>query len=61
MDRANIGRHARIRRTIIEKDVNVPEAAVIGYDLHEDAKRFRVTPSGIVVVEAMDTIVPGSK
>ena len=42
MEGAEVGRHARIRRAIIEKHVRVPEHAVIGYDLQEDAKRFRV-------------------
>ncbi|HOZ47770.1 MAG TPA: glucose-1-phosphate adenylyltransferase [Candidatus Hydrogenedentes bacterium] len=50
MDGASIGRHAHVRRTIIEKRVHIPEHAVIGYDLQEDAKRYRVTPEGIVVI-----------
>jgi glucose-1-phosphate adenylyltransferase len=54
MEGCNIGRHAHIRRAIIEKGVQIPENAVIGYDLSEDAKRFRVTASGIVVVESFD-------
>ncbi|MGQ9509312.1 MAG: glucose-1-phosphate adenylyltransferase [Thermodesulfobacteriota bacterium] len=45
-----IGRHAKIRKTIIDKEVNIPPGMRIGYDLVEDAKRFTVTPSGIVVV-----------
>ncbi len=55
MHGCSIGRHAHVRRAIIEKNVHVPEHAVIGYDLLDDAKRFRVTQSGIVVVERMDT------
>lgn len=51
MHGCNIGRYAHIRRAIIEKNVQIPEHAVIGYDLNEDAKRYRVTSSGIVVVE----------
>ncbi len=58
MNGVNVGRYARIRRAIVEKNVQIPEHAVIGYDLQEDAKRFRVTPSGLVVVERMDTVVP---
>ncbi len=50
----SIGRHCRIRRAIIEKNIKVPEHSVIGYNLQEDAKRFRVTKSGIVVVESED-------
>ncbi|MDQ1257265.1 MAG: glucose-phosphate adenylyltransferase [Candidatus Hydrogenedentes bacterium] len=55
MDRSSVGRHAHVRRAIVEKDVHIPEHAVVGYDLREDAKRFRVTPSGIVVVEQADS------
>ncbi len=50
----SIGRNSRIRRAIIEKNVEIPENTVIGYDAVEDAKRFHVTPSGIVVVESMN-------
>ena len=50
MDYCNIGRHARIRRTIIDKNVNIPDGEVIGYDLEQDRKRFFVTDSGIVVI-----------
>ncbi len=46
----DVGRHAKIRRTIIDKEVQIPQGMEIGYDLNEDAKRFTVTPSGIVVV-----------
>lgn len=53
----SVGRHCRIRRAIIEKDVKVPEHTVIGYNLQEDAKRFRVTPNGIVVVESAEKFV----
>jgi len=50
LEGVDIGRHARIRRTIIDKDVQIPPNMEIGYDLDEDAKRFTVTGSGIVVV-----------
>ena len=33
----NIGRHCRIRRAIIDRDVQIPEGTVIGYDPGEDA------------------------
>jgi glucose-1-phosphate adenylyltransferase len=55
MHGCSIGRYAHVRRAIIEKNVHVPEHAVVGYDLHEDAKRFRVTNSGIVVVESFES------
>lgn len=47
-----VGRHARVRRAIIEKNVHIPEDAIIGYDLEKDAKHYRVTPRGVVVVES---------
>jgi glucose-1-phosphate adenylyltransferase len=50
LEGVDIGRHAKIRRTIIDKDVQIPPKMEIGYDLDEDAKRFTVTGSGIVVV-----------
>jgi glucose-1-phosphate adenylyltransferase len=50
LEGVDIGRHARIRRTIIDKDVQIPSDMEIGYNLDEDAKRFTVTGSGIVVV-----------
>ncbi len=50
MEDVEIGRHCRIRRTIIDKRVKVPARTTIGYDPEEDAKRFDVSPGGIVVV-----------
>ncbi|HEX2960596.1 MAG: glucose-1-phosphate adenylyltransferase [Bacteroidota bacterium] len=46
----NIGRHARIRRAIIDKNVNVPEGFEIGFDPEEDRRRFAVSETGIVVI-----------
>ena len=51
MFNCNIGRHARIRRAIIDKNVVVPEGYEIGFDLEQDRKNFTVTESGIVVIE----------
>lgn len=50
MDDCNIGRHARIRRAIIDKNVNVPEGEEIGFDSERDKKRFTVSETGIVVI-----------
>lgn len=46
----NIGRHSRIRRTIIDKNVSVPEGIEIGFDSESDKKRFPVSETGIVVI-----------
>ncbi|HKM99645.1 MAG TPA: glucose-1-phosphate adenylyltransferase [Candidatus Binataceae bacterium] len=50
MDYAEIGRHARIRRAIIDKYVYVADGEEIGYDLERDRQRFFVTDSGLVVI-----------
>ncbi|MCX8048951.1 MAG: glucose-1-phosphate adenylyltransferase [Methylohalobius sp.] len=47
---ANIGRHAKIRRAIIDRGCDIPQGMQIGYDLEEDRKRFDVSPGGIVTV-----------
>lgn len=49
-DNVNVGRHSKIRRTIIDKDVAIPPRTSIGYDLEKDRKRFQVSPEGIVVI-----------
>ncbi|MBZ5531301.1 MAG: glucose-1-phosphate adenylyltransferase [Acidobacteriia bacterium] len=46
----NIGRHCRIRRAILDRDVHIPEGTVIGFDPEEDARNYVVTESGITVV-----------
>src|SRR5574340_1238260 len=46
----NIGRHCRIRRAIIDRDVHIPEGTIIGYDQEADRQRYFVTDSGITVV-----------
>jgi glucose-1-phosphate adenylyltransferase len=46
----NVGRHARIRRAVIDRDVEIPEGTVIGYDTESDRQRYFVTETGITVV-----------
>ena len=46
----NIGRHCRIKKAIIDRDVHLPEGTVIGYDQNEDRRNYFVTPSGLTVV-----------
>jgi glucose-1-phosphate adenylyltransferase len=50
-DNCDIGRRAKIRRAILDKNVHVPEDTVIGHDLASDKKLYHVTESGIVVIE----------
>lgn len=47
----DVGRHCRIRRAIIDKDVRIPANTTIGYDLEYDRRRgFQVTEQGVVVI-----------
>jgi len=46
----SIGRHCRVRRAIIDRDVHIPEGTVIGFDPVEDKRRYFVTPSGLTIV-----------
>jgi len=50
LPQVNIGKHCRITRAIIDKRCNIPEGTVIGEDHAEDAKRFKVTEEGVVLV-----------
>lgn len=45
-----IGRHARIRKAIIDRGCRIPEGLVIGENIEEDRNRFRVTDKGVVLV-----------
>jgi glucose-1-phosphate adenylyltransferase len=46
----NIGRHCRIRRAIIDRDVHIAEGTTVGFDPEADRQRYFVTESGITVV-----------
>jgi len=56
-DNCDIGRRAKVRRAILDKNVKVPAGTEIGYNLDEDRKKYHVTESGIVVVEGHHTTV----
>jgi glucose-1-phosphate adenylyltransferase len=51
MHNTRIGRHAVVENTIIDKNVDVPEGAVIGVDKDQDrARGFVVSDGGVTVV-----------
>ena len=50
MEDVDVGRYAKLRRVIVDKGVRIPPKTQIGYDPAEDAERFTITDSGIVVV-----------
>jgi len=47
-----VGRHACLRRAIVDRDVLIPRGALIGYNHDEDRRRHTVTEGGVVVVTA---------
>ena len=50
-DGVEVGRHSRIRRAIIDKDVKIPVRFEVGHDRQADlARGFTVTDEGITVV-----------
>jgi glucose-1-phosphate adenylyltransferase len=52
MNGARIGPGARLKRVIVDKWVEVPAGAEIGFDRSADARRFTVSDSGIVILPA---------
>lgn len=46
----DIARHCRFRRAVIDKGCEIPPGTVIGFDAAGDARRFHVSPKGIVLV-----------
>ena len=59
MDNCDIGRHAQVRRAILDKNVRIPEGAQVGYDLNADrARGWYVTDSGVVVIGGERSTVP---
>ena len=50
-ENVSVGRNAKIKKTIIDENITIPDGTQIGYNHKEDRRRgYTVTPSGIVVV-----------
>ena len=49
-ENVTIGRRCKIKKAIIDKNVEIPSDTVIGYDPVEDRRRFHVTAGGLVVI-----------
>ena len=59
MDNCDIGRRAKLRRAILDKNVHIPPDAEVGYDPEADrARGWHVTDSGIVVIGREYSPVP---
>jgi len=52
----DVGRHSRIRKAIIDKNVQLPPNTVIGFDIEEDRKRgFTVSDNGVVIISKAES------
>lgn len=59
MDNCDIGRHAKLKRAILDKNVTIEERAEVGYNLDADrGLGYHVTESGIVVIGRKRSPVP---
>ncbi len=50
MPRVVVNRHARLRKVVIDRGVEIPEGLVVGEDPREDARWFRVTSRGVTLI-----------
>ncbi len=56
-DHVDVGRHAHIRRAIVDKRVSIPPDIEIGFDPELDRRRgFTVTESGVTIIAQTDGI-----
>ena len=46
----DVGQHCRIRRAIVDRGCRLPDGMVIGENAEEDARHFRVSENGVVLV-----------
>jgi glucose-1-phosphate adenylyltransferase len=49
-DNCTLGPNCRIRRAIIDENVEIPEGECVGYNVEHDRAHYDVTETGIVVV-----------
>jgi glucose-1-phosphate adenylyltransferase len=47
---ADVGRHCRLRKVVVDEGCRIPPGMTIGYDIEEDVRRFHRSPGGVVLV-----------
>lgn len=45
-----VGRQCKLKKVVIDKGCHIPDGTVVGEDPEEDAKRFHVSPGGVVLI-----------
>jgi glucose-1-phosphate adenylyltransferase len=46
----NVGRHARLSKVVVDRDVRIPEGLVVGEDPELDARRFHRSAGGVCLI-----------
>ncbi|SFK18149.1 glucose-1-phosphate adenylyltransferase [Nitrosomonas aestuarii] len=46
----DIGRHAHLKRVVVEKNCKIPEGLKVGFDATEDSRQFHVTDKGVTLI-----------
>ncbi|MBA3059032.1 MAG: glucose-1-phosphate adenylyltransferase [Gammaproteobacteria bacterium] len=47
---ADVARHCRLRKVVVDEGCHIPAGMSIGFDAEDDARRFHVSPEGVVLV-----------
>ena len=50
LPKVTVSRNASLKNVVIDRGVIIPEGLVVGEDPKEDARRFRRTDNGIVLI-----------
>ena len=50
MPYVDVGRSSRLANVVIDRGVKIPDGLIVGEDSGTDAKRFRRTGNGIVLI-----------
>jgi len=50
MHRTHIGARCRVRRAVIDQDVNLSAGSTVGYDRQEDLRHFQLSETGLVLI-----------
>lgn len=50
LPRCRIGRNVRLRKVVLDSGVTIPDGLVVGEDPEADARRFRRTEGGVVLI-----------
>ena len=62
LPRADVGRHCRLRKVVVDEGCRIPAGMAIGFDAIADAQRFYRSPQGVVLVtSAMLAALPGQE